>query len=100
MEIDHKDADPTNNRLDNLSLVSRQENLKKMKCNKDGIYSSQAVAQYDLDDNLICIYSSVKKAAVANNCRRNHIIDCCKGFLKTYKKYKWKYYNEDNENDL
>ena len=95
MEIDHIDDNPRNNKLDNLRLVTREENVKKMKPKQSKIYNSFKVAQYDLNDNLINIYNSIRQAAKMNNCRVNHITDCCKGHMPTYKGYKWKYVEED-----
>lgn len=49
------------------------------------------VYQYTKDKQLINEYESVTDAAKKNNFVKGSIGDCCRGKLKTYKGYIWKY---------
>lgn len=49
------------------------------------------VCQYTKDNQLINEYESVTDAANKNNYNISSIGDCCRGKLKTYKGYVWKY---------
>lgn len=49
------------------------------------------VCQYTKDNQLINEYESVTDAASKNNIDKCGIGDCCRGKLKTYKGYIWKY---------
>lgn len=96
-EVDHVDDNPSNNRLDNLQLLSHSDNLKKkhrhdiisnkMTNRKD---MSKPVLQYK-DGVLIAEYPSAHEAARQNNYIRSCISKACKGELITYKGFKWNY---------
>lgn len=47
--------------------------------------------QYDLNGNLISVYSSASEAAFKNNFSQGNISSCCRGERKTHKGYKWSY---------
>lgn len=51
------------------------------------------IQQYDLNNNLINTYPSVRKAAesLGNVCYRKQIIQCCEGILTNYKNFIWRY---------
>ena len=53
---------------------------------------SKIVYQYDQNNNLLNIFSSANEAAKAIGVKsHSHISECCRGKLKTYKGFKWKY---------
>lgn len=52
---------------------------------------SRAVLQYDLDNNLVNSYSSIREAAITNNLSSSCIQKCASGKYKQYKNYIWKY---------
>ena len=91
-EINHLDERPANNALSNLSLVTHKENInfgtgierRAKKCSK-------VVLQFDLNDNLVKEYPSIRQVYKENGFSQGHICDCCNGKLKTAYGFKWKY---------
>lgn len=118
-EINHMDENPSNNRLDNLNLLTHRQNMNwatvgermsksrtgrkmsedtKMKkskvmigkmVNHPGI--SKRVFQYTLDDEYVNDYPSTQEAARQTGFSGGCIRECCSGVRKTHKGYKWKY---------
>lgn len=119
-EINHMDENPSNNRLDNLNLLTHKQNMnwgtvcerqskshrgkkdsettreRKSKAmigkmvNHPGI--SKRVVQYTLDDEYVNDYPSTQEAARQTGFSGGCIRECCNGGRrKTHKGYKWKY---------
>lgn len=101
MEINHKDENPLNNRLDNLELISALSNAnygsrnKRISENHINGKKSKKVYQYSTNGNLIKIWPSTRE------CERNGfclscITDCCRNEYRAnktneYKGYIWSY---------
>lgn len=49
------------------------------------------VGQYDLENNLIKVYNSARDASKKLYISAERIQDCCRGNIKSYKKFIWKY---------
>lgn len=101
-EVNHIDANKSNNRVDNLEWVTRSENhwhavehgLKPI-CPTKGKYGSdnpctKPVLQYDLDGNLIREWRSRIDAAKFYGCHKSSITNCVNGYKKTCKGFVWK----------
>ena len=120
-EINHMDENPSNNRLDNLNLLTHKQNMnwatvrermsrsrkgrKQSKETKDKISKSQIgklvnhpgiskrVAQYTLDGEYVNDYPGTQEAVRQNpGFSGGCIRECCNGGRrKAHKGYKWKY---------
>lgn len=116
-EVNHMDENPSNNRLDNLNLLTHKENMNwgtciermasklkgrkhseetKQKMSKagKGRYNEKnckVVLQYDLNDNLIKEWPSGMEINRQLGFSRGSIAECCKGIRKTANGFKWKY---------
>ena len=98
MQVNHINEVKTDNKLENLNLMTARENMnygtrnarsaKKHINRKD---QSKPVLQYDLQDNLIKEYPSIHQAYRETGFDYRHIIKCCKGKYKTAYGFKWRY---------
>lgn len=95
MQINHLNEDKTDNRLENLSLVSAKANCNWGTRNRRMVKSlSKMVEQYTLDGEHIMTRFSAKgvKEELGHLGFDNRSISaCCLGKLKTHNGYIWKY---------
>lgn len=77
-EINHKDEDKSNNRVDNLEWCTKSYNVSYSKSIKIKIYNGTET-----------IYNSVSEAAIKNNVSASAIYNCLYGKSKTYGGYEW-----------
>ena len=87
-EINHKDENKTNNRVDNLEWCDRKYNNN---------YSlSKAVIQYDKNNNKIAEYKSIKEASKQTGIKNTSISQCCRKVIhyNTAGGYIWKFKNK------
>lgn len=89
-EINHLNEVKSNNRLENLNLVTHKENInfgtRTEKCSK-------SVLQFTLEDILIKEYPSINQVARETGFSQGNICACCNGKRKTAYNFKWKYKN-------
>ena len=70
-----------------------EEHKKKLSDANKGKHKSKKIVQLSLDNKLIKIWNSSCEAEKECKFNRGNINGCCKGRLKTYKGYKWMYYD-------
>lgn len=98
-EIDHIDADKSNNMANNLRWVSRKENQSNPHAQQERLRVAKergfAVAQYSLDGKFIKEFYSLREVArTYPNINRQRIRDCAKGLISSVCGYKWKFTNK------
>lgn len=90
--INHKDENPSNNRVDNLEWCTAQYNVTYGTCQERiNKFKIRRVNQYDKDGNFIKTWDSLKSAAASINCAQQNISRCCRNRCKTCGGYIWKY---------
>jgi hypothetical protein len=95
-QVNHKDGNKLNNKLENLEFVTNKENQIHKFENGLGNNFTRQIKQYDLNGNFIKEYNSIVSAAKEMNISKS----CIRGVLtnnrKTAAGYIWKYSDDKN----
>lgn len=91
-EVNHKDENSLNNTYNNLEWCTAKYNCNygshNVRCAKSRY---KKIYQYDLQDNLIREWNSVKETQTIGGFTASQVSNCCRGKIKTHKGYKWKF---------
>lgn len=98
LQVNHIDEDKSNNRLDNLNLMTAKENcnwgtrserfIKKIRNHKS---MSKSVLQFDKNGNFIKEWISTQEVSRILKLLQPNIWKCCHGERKTCGGFIWKY---------
>ena len=93
-EVNHLDKNKTNNRVDNLEICSRKEN---MLYSKNDLFERQArrVYRYTLDGSFDKEYRSLTEASQDNGANPPCIVRACKGERNIVNHYYFRYEKHD-----
>lgn len=92
MEINHLSEDKTDNRLENLSLVTHAQNNRwGTRTARAAQALSKKVLQYDTTGDLIYEWSSLNEASRKTDVPLSNLWSCCIGKRKTAGGFIWKY---------
>ena len=84
--VHHKNHIRTDNRIENLEWISKEEHDRLHADEK-----AKVVYQYTLDGFLVNVWKSVSEAARVLEFNISSISECCNGKRKTHKDYIWSY---------
>ena len=81
-EVHHKNHNPSDNRLENLELLTKEEHYKK---------HYKPIIQYTLDGEFVAEYKSMCEASKQTGIKQQHISNVCNGKRKTAGCFVWKW---------
>ncbi len=92
-EVNHKDKNRANNKVENLEWVTSRENSvhSHKKSSPDRYSTAKAVKQYDLEGNFIGEYRSIGQASKETGCSASGISRACLNDSKSLKGFIFKH---------
>lgn len=91
-QVNHKNELKTDNRLENLEWCDAKYNMNYgSRTERASVSKGKPIAQYDLSDNLITTFSSIKEASEQTGVGRQNIEKVLHNRGNTAGHYKWRF---------
>lgn len=88
--INHKDENKLNNRVENLEWCDSKYNINYSKDKNKGI-NSKKIIQMNMNEVVVQEWDSISEAANSLCYSKSSISNCCRGKIKSYKNFLWKF---------
>ena len=91
-EINHKDENKGNNRVENLELVTKLDNIRYgTRSRRQAMKLTKPVYQYTLDKKFVKFWEGGAPEIFKLGYNKSCISECCRGVQKHYRGYLWSY---------
>lgn len=91
-EINHKDEDKKNNRIENLELITKSQNVRYgTRSRRQAMKLTKPVYQYTLDGKFVKFWEGGAPEIFKHGYNKSCISECCRGVQKYYKGFLWSY---------
>lgn len=88
--INHKDENKLNNRVENLEWCNAKYNINYSIRKYKGV-NPKKIIQMDMNEIVVQEWDSISKAANSLGYSKSSISNCCRGKIKSYKNFLWKF---------
>lgn len=90
MQVNHRNEAKTDNRFSNLNLMTNKENVNYGTRNERMAKAKSKQVGAFKNGELVLVFPSTNEAG-RNGFVSSNVAACCRGKLKTYKGFEWKY---------